>query len=110
MRRFLFLAALLLLPTGAHGQASPDAAMSQVAERSPLFQQARRTVIKAIDGLGDAEARRLTRGALLAPDDCVQHRVGLNLARQRQIVEALVARGFLDGKGTRDAVSAAARR
>jgi hypothetical protein len=96
MRRLLFLAALLLLPTGAHGQASPDAAMLQVAERSPLFQQARRTVIKAIDSLGDAEARRLTRAALLAPDDCVQHRVGLDLARQRQIVEALVARGFLD--------------
>ncbi|WP_395397581.1 hypothetical protein WBP07_23840 [Novosphingobium sp. BL-8A] len=95
---FLVIAVLGLSPASAHAQASPDEAMAKVAEASPLFQRARRTVIKAAGKLQDAEARRLTQGALLVPGDCVRHRIGLDREAQRTIVTALAERGLLDGK------------
>lgn len=98
MRPLLFLAVLLLLPADANAKASPDAAMAQVAERAPLFQRARHRIVKAIAGLEKAEAKRLTRAALLSGGDCVRHRIGLDREAQRKIVGVLAARGFLDAE------------
>ncbi|MBO9726449.1 MAG: hypothetical protein J7530_18925 [Novosphingobium sp.] len=95
MRHLLFLA-VLLLPANANAQVSPDAAMAQVAERAPLFQRARHRIVKAIGRLEGAEAKRLTRAALLSGGDCVRHRIGLDREAQRKIVGILAARGFLD--------------
>ncbi len=115
MRRFAFLLAMLF-SFPAHGQAdaeaqvSPDTVMAQVAEASPLFQRARRTVAKAIDKLEDADGRRLTRAALLLQGDCVRHRIGLDRNAQRQIVATLAERGWLDSKYSTEAGREEARR
>jgi hypothetical protein len=103
---FLRFATMLLLPAWAVLATAPvratdaNAAMARVAAASPLFRQARGNVAQAIASLRDPALRRTTEAALLAPNDCIQHRIGLTAERQAQIMAALRSRGLIAGETT----------
>lgn len=88
--RFVALTlAVAASPASAHAAVDADAAMAQLAARSPLAQHARGQVAAAIRALRAPALRSATRDALFAPQRCIRHRIGLDDAARRAIVAAL---------------------